>query len=234
MWSLSFYFWRCVLQFAGGEPRAAGQCGFDLGQASYGFNWLRNNYIVEREKKGGRSERRGEVKGKSEKDRQTDFCYQLFREGYFSCLCQTTTYADARPFSAISQKDTYLALATSRVSVKRKRCLSWVCRPVFSCDWAWPRNTRPGHSARKAWTRGQDSGLTGVRQLSLRDKKTRQTHNGWNKLVIPREAVWALDVLSRHATRQLFLHPNSGCDWTQMKDYSIYIRRYCKFALAII
>ena len=53
MWSLSFYFWRCVLQFAGGEPRAAGQCGFDLGQASYGFNWLRNNYIVEREKKEG-------------------------------------------------------------------------------------------------------------------------------------------------------------------------------------
>lgn len=32
--------------------------------------------------------------------------------------------------------ETYLALATRRVSLKRKRCLSWVCRPVFSCAWA--------------------------------------------------------------------------------------------------
>lgn len=67
-------------------------------------------------------------------------------------------------------KETYLALATSSVSVKRKRCLSWVCRPVFSCVWAWPRNRRRGHSARKAWTREHDSGLTGVRQLSLEEK----------------------------------------------------------------
>lgn len=65
------------------------------------------------------------------------------------------------------RRETYLALATSSVSVKRKRCLSWVCRPVFSCAWAWPKNRRPGHSARKAWTSGQDSGLTGVMQLSL-------------------------------------------------------------------
>lgn len=35
-----------------------------------------------------------------------------------------------------AQRETYLALATSSVSVKRKRCLSWVCRPVFSCAWA--------------------------------------------------------------------------------------------------
>lgn len=68
---------------------------------------------------------------------------------------------------------TYLALATSRVSLKRKRCLSWVCRPVFSCAWAWPKNRRAGHSARKAWTRGHDSGLTGVRQLSLRTEKNK-------------------------------------------------------------
>lgn len=66
-------------------------------------------------------------------------------------------------------EETHLALATSSVSVKRKRCLSWVCRPVFSWVWAWPKKRRPGFSARKAWTRGHDSGLTGVRQLSLRD-----------------------------------------------------------------
>lgn len=67
--------------------------------------------------------------------------------------------------------ETYLALATRRVSLKRKRCLSWVCRPVFSCTWAWPKKRRAGHSARKAWTRGHDSGLTGVRQLSLRTEE---------------------------------------------------------------
>lgn len=66
---------------------------------------------------------------------------------------------------------THLALATRRVSLKRKRCLSWVCRPVFSWVWAWPRKRRPGLSARKAWTRGQDSGLTGIRQLSLWDRE---------------------------------------------------------------
>lgn len=59
------------------------------------------------------------------------------------------------------------------MSLKRKRCLSWVCRPVFSCAWAWPKNRRAGHSARKAWTRGHDSGLTGVRQLSLRTEKNK-------------------------------------------------------------
>lgn len=67
--------------------------------------------------------------------------------------------------------ETYLALATRRVSLKRKRCLSWVCRPVFSCAWAWPKKRRAGHSARKAWTRGHDSGLTGDRQLSLGTEK---------------------------------------------------------------
>lgn len=46
----------CVLQcvpFVGTEPhtvgpRQASQCGFDLSQASYGFNWLGNNYILQR------------------------------------------------------------------------------------------------------------------------------------------------------------------------------------------
>lgn len=84
-------------------------------------------------------------------------------------------------FHPPAQKETYFALATSSVSVKRKRCLSWVCRPVFSCVWIWPKNNLRGHSARKAWTRGQDSGLTGVKQFSLgRDKRKKYTirHKG--------------------------------------------------------
>lgn len=46
-------FWMCVcVAVCGGgasdwRPKA-GLCGFDLSQASYGFNWLGNNYIVGR------------------------------------------------------------------------------------------------------------------------------------------------------------------------------------------
>lgn len=85
---------------------------------------------------------------------------------------------------------TYLALATSSVSVKRKRCLSWVCRPVFSWVWTWPRNKRPGHSARKAWTRGLDSGLIGVRQLSLKGQNTHHRYTEWNTTGAQREKKW--------------------------------------------
>lgn len=84
--------------------------------------------------------------------------------------------APALHFLSDPQKtETYLALATRRLSLKRKRCLSWVCRPVFSCAWAWPKKRRAGHSATKAWTRGHDSGLTGARQLSLRTEKHNKT-----------------------------------------------------------
>lgn len=91
-------------------------------------------------------------------------------------------------------KETYLALVTSRVSVKRKRCLSWICKPVFSCVWAWPRNRRPGHSARKAWTRGQVSGLTGVKQLSLGGTKPRRLRRKeWFTLLIPKGEICGLE-----------------------------------------
>lgn len=49
--------------------------------------------------------------------------------------------------------------------MKRKRCLSCVCKPVCSWVWAWARNTL--HGERNACTRGHFSGLTGDRQFSL-------------------------------------------------------------------
>lgn len=98
--------------------------------------------------------------------------------------------------------DAYLALATSSVSEKMKRCLSCVCRPVFSCAWAWPRNRRPGHSARKLWTRGQDSGLTGVRQLSLREEH-KGTHTQKDK---------QSQVFQRYPQRRWILW--FGCGWS--------------------
>ena len=55
----------------------------------------------------------------------------------------------------------YLALVTSRVSLNRKRCLSWVCRPVFSWAWPWSRKVRSGH-ARYDWISRHVSGHTGT------------------------------------------------------------------------
>lgn len=185
----------------------SGHRGFDLSQASYGFNWLENNYIVERNEGGG-----SERSSKKEKMLQPEGSFQsslyhcIFltdvgetrRPLLVSKICLTLTVFFSFPFCSLftsglpfflhrhknSQTvishdmhgDAYLALATSSVSEKMKRCLSCVCRPVFSCAWAWPRNRRPGHSARKLWTRGQDSGLTGVRQLSLEGRTQRNTH----------------------------------------------------------
>ena len=63
----------------------------------------------------------------------------------------------------------YLALAITSVSVNRKRCLSWVCIPVFSWAWPWRRNDL-SEPLRKDWTNGQLSGHTGTRKLSLEHK----------------------------------------------------------------
>lgn len=61
---------------------------------------------------------------------------------------------------------THLDLATTRRSVKRKRCRSWVCRPVFSCTWPSRMNVRLWHM--NDCTRGHASGLMGEKQPSLR------------------------------------------------------------------
>lgn len=125
-------------------------------------------------------------------------------------------------------KETYLALVTSRVSVKRKRCLSWICKPVFSCVWAWPRNRRPGHSARKAWTRGQVSGLTGVKQLSL-GGQNRDNADARNDLHYwsPKEkfVVWSM---WKHALKQqVWKH-----SWTEFLFASL--NSYCKIATELL
>lgn len=60
---------------------------------------------------------------------------------------------------------THLDLATTRRSVKRKRCRSWVCRPVFSCTWPSRRKVLLWHM--KDCTRGHASGLMGEKQPSL-------------------------------------------------------------------
>lgn len=121
-------------------------------------------------------------------------------------------------------KETYLALATSIVSVKRKRCLSWIWRPVFSWVWKWPRNRRPGHSARKAWTRWLDSGLTGVRQLSLGDKThTTYTQSEYattdaqrRKLVwmYLQECLWSTGC----STAQRLLEKDLAASWSIFKE----------------
>lgn len=61
---------------------------------------------------------------------------------------------------------THLDLATTKRSVKRKRCRSWVCRPVFSCTWPSRRNVLLWHM--NDCTRGHASGLMGEKQPSLR------------------------------------------------------------------
>lgn len=63
----------------------------------------------------------------------------------------------------------YLALAITSMSLNRKRCLSWVCIPVF--NWACPcRRNDLLEPVRKDWTNGQVSGHTGTRKLSLEYK----------------------------------------------------------------
>lgn len=64
---------------------------------------------------------------------------------------------------------THLDLATTRRSVKRKRCRSWVCRPVFSCTWPSRRNVLLWHI--KDCTRGHASGLMGEKQPSLQKEE---------------------------------------------------------------
>lgn len=87
---------------------------------------------MKEESKGRRTEGKiAEGQLQRDNEEQTKCCCfvsQTFSTLHFPvCVKQPHT-------QTFSQKDTYLALATSRVSVKRKRCLSWVCRPVFSCD----------------------------------------------------------------------------------------------------
>lgn len=64
----------------------------------------------------------------------------------------------------------YLALLMSMMSVKRKICLSWVCRPVFSWTYAWLINILEG--LRYDCTSRHVSGLTGERLLSLKNKES--------------------------------------------------------------
>lgn len=61
---------------------------------------------------------------------------------------------------------TYLALLITSMSVKRKRCLSWLCIPVRSWTCPWRRNDL-SEPSRKEWTNEELSGHTGSWKLSL-------------------------------------------------------------------
>lgn len=64
---------------------------------------------------------------------------------------------------------TYLALAITSMSLKRKRCLSWVCIPVFNWACPWRRNDL-SEPVRNDWISGHFSGHMGTRKLSLEYK----------------------------------------------------------------
>lgn len=68
---------------------------------------------------------------------------------------------------------TYLALLITSMSVKRKRCLSWVCTPLrsWTCPWRRRDLSKP---ARKEWTNEQLSGDTGSWKLSLDETHTQK------------------------------------------------------------
>ena len=95
----------------------------------------------------------------------------------------------------------YLALAMTRMSLNRKRCLSWVCIPAFNWACPWRRNDL-SESVRKDWTNGQVSGHTGIRKLSLEQKQT---------------SPWVSFFSSKHFGFRDFFH--SQIHWRSLKKH---------------
>ena len=121
----------------GGEPHTAGpkQASVALILARLHMDLIGWEIIIPRGKMRGGEElkevRRGELECNSILSKTTRKIQKTLLNGLFPPFLTAFTH-----IFSLSSQETYLALVTSSVSVNRKRCLSWVCRPVLSCVWA--------------------------------------------------------------------------------------------------